>query len=124
MLILSIVVSSLVAVITGSCLGIISGFSIASQKDVLAGFRPNTNNRFLLFVCRPTSELTFVDAILFVLLLVTWLALFVILIVAPAIVALQIDQENELAVRVSLVIVAVFIFISRNIGKNLWDRLM
>lgn len=124
MLILSIVVSSIVAVITGGFLGIIYGFGQASHQDVLVGFRPNTNNRFLLFFCRPTSEFSFIEAILFFLLIIGWLVLFILLCAAPIVVASRLSGEENIAINISLVVFFVAAYVTRNIGKNLWFRLI
>ena len=124
MLILSIVISSIVAVITGGCLGIIFGFSLASHKDVLAGFRPNTKNRFLLFICRPASELSSIETVLFFFLIFGWFALFAFFCAAPAIVAVRLDGEGTPAMTISLTVLCVVSYVTRNIGKNLWLRLI
>lgn len=124
MLFLSILLSSLVAVITGGAIGIIFGFSLASQQDVLSGYRPNTTNRFLLFVCRPTSEFSAFESILFFFLIIGWLGLFVLLCAAPAIVAVRLDGEGTPAMTLSLLVFFVASYLARNIGKNLWLRLI
>lgn len=121
---ISVGISIIVGVSAGSALGIIWGFCMAGHRDVLSGFSPRTNNRFLLFVCRLTNNLNFMDAIGFLVLICTWLVLFILLVAAPIVVASKLDGENSVLVVCSMAAFFVTSYLARGIGERLWVRLL
>jgi len=87
MSILNVVLAVMVGIFSGAVVGTVFGFSAASHVDVLRGVRPNTTNRLILFLARPTSELGVLEAVIFIVLMCAWLAAFFGLCALPAIAA-------------------------------------
>ena len=74
--ILHVILTALSGIVAGGIVGIVFGFSMASHADVMRGVRPATSNRLILFVARPTSEFRSWESVVFLLLMLVWLAVF------------------------------------------------
>jgi hypothetical protein len=108
----------------GSVIGTIFGFSLASHHDVLAGRRPNTSNRFLKWICRPTREFGLGESLLFLLLMLLWVVVFFAFFAIPVVVAVKIDGEDSSLMGVAIATCVAASFFARHIGSKLWQRLL
>ena len=108
----------------GCLIGIIFGFSLASHYDVLAGRRPTTSNRFLRWLCRPTREFGLIEGILFVMLMLAWLAAFFALCAIPVVVAAKIDGEDSSLIGIAIVSFVGSSYFARGLGRKLWQRVL
>jgi len=124
MIVLNVLLPSLVAVLAGGCIGAVFGFTIAANRDVMLGYRPNTTNKFLLFICRPTREFSALEAIGLFAVVVGWLALFVALCGAPIMVASRLVSPDSPVVSIVLAVFFVAAYFARHLGRNLWLRLV
>ena len=107
----------------GALVGVVFGFSIASHADVLRGVRPNTTNRLILFLARPTSEFGLFGGILFVVLMLAWLAVFFGLCALPAIAAQRLTGDGPPLVLVAYGFFAVATWLGRRFGAHAWGAL-
>lgn len=112
-----VLVSSLAA---GGIIGFVFGFSLASHTDVLRGVRPATTNRLVLFLARPTSEFRLLEALLFLILMGTWLAVFFALCAVPAIVAGRFLDETEFLMPIGYVLFIAAGWLGQRFGKHVW----
>lgn len=102
-------------------LGVILGFSLSSHKDVLAGRRPNTTNRFILFLARPTQNIRGIDKVIFAVGIVLWFPLFIALVATPIVLASKYAPELEQLVFIMLVPCAL---VGKIYGSYKWRRLL
>ena len=93
----NLVLVGLAGAAAGGIVGFVFGFAVSSHHDVLRGIRPDTQNRFLLFMCRPTAGLRPIETLMIFLLLCVWLVLFFLLLAAPAIAAQHFTSDNPTA---------------------------
>lgn len=112
------------AIAVGAVGGIVFGFSLASHPDIMAGRRPNTSSRFLRWICRPTREFGFAEGVLFVLLMLTWIVVFVALLAVPVLLAAKVDGDNSPLVVIAMATAVGVSFFARSIGRRLWQRLV
>jgi len=64
------------AIIMWGAVGYLFGFSLTAHGGVVSGFRPRTNNRLLLAICRPTASLSLPGKIVFALAMLAWVPIF------------------------------------------------
>ena len=102
-------------------IGHVLGFSYTSHNDVLAGKRPNSKNKFILFVARPTSEIKGASFIVFLLALMLWLIVFVFAAWASIILLIKFSPEN-FKYLVWLVFLCVFLGFKN--GEYAWQKLI
>ncbi len=112
------------AVCAGGIIGYIFGFAIAAHPDVVEGVRPKTNNRFLLLIARPTASLNPVERIVFIFVMLAWLAIFFGLCAVPALVATKLGVDDLLLVKVAYLIFAGVSFYARRYGAKAWRILV
>lgn len=113
----------LVGLVSGALLGGVLGFGAASHKDILRGVRPNTRNRFLLFVARPTSEARGWEAIAFLLLIIAWLAVFFGLVLMPGVAAERLAGEGPPLHLYAYGATAVAWWLGSKFGAHVWRTL-
>ena len=88
-----IVVVLLATLIIYIGLGYIFGFAVASHNDVLSGVRPESNNKFITFICRPTTEIKGVEKLIFSVGMIIWTLCFFALIALPVVLASKNSPE-------------------------------
>jgi len=120
---INVIVVLVIGLAAGAILGIISGFSMASHRDVLLGMKPRTTNRLVLFLARPANDLNFSHGLLFLLLLVAWIATFFALVAAPAIAASRLGDGSPL-ILFAYAAGAVGWWRGRRFGASIWDALL
>lgn len=108
------------AVIAGGVIGVIFGFSIASHNDVLRGVRPLTQNRFILFLARPTSEFSFFEGVLFFALILAWLVAFFAICAVPAFVSSKMSNGGLIAAEIVYAIFVLAGWLGRKFGAHIW----
>lgn len=113
----------LIGLLSGGILGLVLGFSAASHRDVLSGFRPNTNNRFILFLARPTSEFTGLESALFLLLMLLWLAVFFGLCALPAIAAAKLEGDGPPLLLVAYGFAFGAWWLGQRVGAQAWSNM-
>jgi hypothetical protein len=121
---LSIAIVAAIGSASGLLIGIVFGFGVASHYDVLAGARPRTENRFLRWICRPTRELSVLEGILFVLLMLGWLVVFFALCALPILVAAKLGDEDPLLFALAMGTFVSASFFARTLGRKLWLRVL
>jgi hypothetical protein len=104
----------------GAAVGFVLGFSVASHADVLRGVRPQTQNRLVLFLARPTSEFNFLEGVVFLGLMATWLGVFFALCALPALVAGRFGVEAEMLIPVGYGVFLVSGWLGRRFGAHVW----
>lgn len=114
---------ALVGFFAGGCLGVVLGFSVASHKDVLQGVRPTTTNRLILFLARPTREMKFLEAIVFLLLMLVWLAVFFGLVAAPAIASTRLSGDSPPLILLAYGCAAVAWWVGQKFGAHAWSTM-
>src|SRR4051812_27675284 len=100
---LSVAAVVVAGVLAGGVIGTIFGFSLASHKYVLAGYRPMNANRFIRWIARPTSEFNRGEGIIFMVLMLMWIVVFFALCVAPFVVAGKLQGDDSLLQLVAMV---------------------
>jgi hypothetical protein len=91
---LSALLVTAVGLFAGGVLGVVVGFSFASHKDVLRGVRPTTKNKLIVFLARPTTDLSLTEGVIFLLLIVAWLAVFIALLLLPGVAAERLSGDG------------------------------
>jgi hypothetical protein len=120
---MSLVVVLLVSLAAGAVLGVVLGFSLASHNDVLRGVRPNTNNRLIVFLARPTSEMRGSQAVIFLLLMLVWLVVFFGLLAVPALAAQHLAGEGPPLHLPAYGVAAVAWWLGSRFGANAWKTI-
>lgn len=111
----------IVSVILYMLLGVILGFSLSSHKGVLAGRRPNTKNRFILFLARPTQNIRGIEKAIFAVGIVVWFPLFIALVATPIVLASKYAPELEQLIFIMLVPCAL---VGKMYGSYKWRKLL
>jgi hypothetical protein len=124
MLIVAAVLGILVGGVSGTVMGVVYGFCMASHRDVLAGFKPKTNNKLLLLVCRPTRELGSGATLVLFGLVCLWLVVFVLLVAAPIVTVSKLAGDNSSLTAGSMAVFFLAAFLARTAGQRLWSRLL
>jgi hypothetical protein len=109
-----------VSAVAGGLLGFLVGFCFASHADVLRGVRPSTSNFLVRFLARPTSEFTFLEGVMLLVLMIVWLAVCVLLCAVPVIATLRFTADLESS---PLFAYAVFVasgWFGRRFGAHAW----
>jgi hypothetical protein len=114
---------ALCGVSAGVLVGVVFGFSMASHTDVLRGVRPITTNRLILFLARPTREFGPFGGILFVALMLAWLAISFGLCALPAIAAQRLTGDGPPLVLVAYGFFAVATWLGWRFGAHAWGAL-
>ncbi|WP_444893094.1 hypothetical protein ACJJIE_22985 [Microbulbifer sp. TRSA001] len=83
--------------------GVVVGFALSSHKDVLLGRRPNTQNKFILFLARPTQSMQGIDKVVFVIAMLLWFPVFICLVAAPIVLASKYAPELEQLIFIMLI---------------------
>ncbi len=122
--ILSSALVILSAVCVGSLIGYIFGFAMSAHSDVMNGVRPRTNNRFLLFIARPTASFNFVEGIVFFFLMLAWLPIFFGLCAVPAIIGNKLGIDDALLIKVTYAVFVGVVFVARRYGAKAWSALV
>ena len=120
MSILSVSAVMCASVAAGGVLGFVLGFSVASHADVLRGVRPTTRNPLVRFLARPTSEFTLCQGILFLILMVAWLAAFFILFAIPAVASSKFTADLEWLPLVGYSLLLGSGWLGRRFGAHVW----
>lgn len=63
--------------------GFVVGFVTTSHHYVLAGYRPKTSNKLILFLARPTRDITGFQKLIYALAMIIWVPIFFTLIALP-----------------------------------------
>lgn len=108
-------------IVAGSMVGTGFGFGLASHADVLRGVRPNTMNRLILFLARPTNEFGLLSGILFLALMCVWLVIFFGLCALPAIVSQRLSGDGPPLSLVAYGFFAVATWLGRRFGVHAWS---
>jgi hypothetical protein len=111
------------SVLVGAVLGYVMGFSIAAHPDVMAGVRPKTNSKFLLFMARPTASFSFLEGILFLLVMLAWLPTFFALFAVPAMIGNQLGVQDSVTITVAYVVLGGVLLFARRFGVKAWNAL-
>lgn len=119
---LALVILSAISV--GGLIGYIFGFAMSAHSDVISGLRPRTNNRFLLFIARPTASFNFVERVVFFFLMLAWLPTFFGLCAVPAIVGTKLGVDDPLLIEVTYAVFVGFAYFSRRYGAKAWSALV
>ena len=115
-----VIVQIFAGIAAGGAIGTILGFSMASHYDVLRGVRPNTKSRLILFLARPTSEFTSLESVLFLFLMLVWIAVFFGLCAVPAIVSSQFSEEKMLSIEMVYAAFVLAAWFGRKFGAHAW----
>lgn len=124
MSIIAVTLVAIAGVLSGLAVGTVFGFSLASHKDVMSGFRPSKANRFIQWLARPSREFTSSESLLFLLFMLVWLAVFFVLCAVPVLVAVKLDGEGSPLIAFSLVVFVVAAYLGRQIGRRLWLQVL
>jgi len=108
----------------GSIVGYIFGFATASHPDVMAGVRPRTNNKILMFFARPTATLNWWEGSLFVIVMLAWIPIFFLLLAVPALIGIKFNIDDPVTVRVTYLIAVGALFFVRRFGAKAWGDLV
>jgi hypothetical protein len=108
----------------GGTVGFVFGFALSGHHDVLRGIRPDTQNRLLLFICRPTADLRPIETLVMFLLLCVWLALFLFLLAAPAIAAQHFTPDSPTAPLIAYGTFLASGWILSRFGAHAWRTLV
>jgi hypothetical protein len=108
----------------GGIVGFAFGFAMNSHHDVLRGIRPDTQNRFLLFMCRPTAGLRPIETLVMFLLVCGWLALFFLLVAAPAIAAQHFTPDHATAPLIAYGAFLACAWALSRLGAHAWRTLV
>ena len=122
--ILSAALVILSAICVGGLIGYISGFAMSAHSDVMSGVRPRTNNRFLLFMARPTASFNFAEGIVFLFLMLAWIPIFLGLCAIPAIIGSKLDIDDSLLIKVTYAVFVGAAFLARRYGAKAWGALV
>lgn len=114
----------LVSLICGGILGITLGFSAASHRDVMSGFKPKTNNHFILFLVRPTSEMRGLEAIAFLILMLVWVVAFFALAALPAVVSQKLTGDGPPLIVPAYIFAAVAWWVGGRLGARAWSNML
>lgn len=120
---LNALVIATVGLLAGGVLGVVLGFSVASHKDVLRGVRPTTKNRLILFLARPTAEMNFGEGIIFLLLMLLWLAVFFGLILLPAIASERLSGDSPNLILLAYGCSALSWWLGQKFGAHAWSTI-
>ena len=101
--------------------GVIIGFSASSHKDVLAGHKPNTKSRIILFLARPTREIRGLQRLLFIICMLLWIPVFLTIGGAPILLAAKYAPEYLQTVFILLV---PCVIIGKLYGSHKWRQLI
>lgn len=112
------------AVLVGSIIGYIFGFAVASHADVLEGVRPRTNNKFLLFIARPTADFKWWEGIMFAIAMLAWIPIFFGLCAVPALIGNGLAIDDPMIFKVTYVIFGCVLFFARRFGAKVWRNLV
>ncbi|MCA0175792.1 MAG: hypothetical protein LCH73_05820 [Proteobacteria bacterium] len=114
---------SIVGLLAGGVLGVVLGFSVASHKDVLRGVRPTTKNRLIVFLARPTAEMSFKEGIVFFFLIVVWLAVFFALVLLPGIASERLSGDGPPLILLAYGCTAVAWWLGQKFGAHAWSTM-
>lgn len=117
---LSAVLVAIVGAVCGGIVGVVFGFSATSHTDVLRGVRPVTNSRIIRFLARPTAEMSPAEGVLFVLLILAWLAVFFGLMLLPAVAAGRLTEDTVPLVPLAYGVTAVAWWLGFKFGAHAW----
>jgi ABC-type phosphate/phosphonate transport system permease subunit len=117
---LSALAIAIVGLLCGGILGVVLGFSVASHRDVLRGVRPNTKNRLILFLARPTAEMNAWEGVVFFLLMVLWLGVFFTLLALPGIAAGRLSGDGPPLELLAIGSTAVAWWLGHKFGAHAW----
>ncbi len=109
-------------IFAGSTIGVVFGFSVAGHNDVLSGIEPKEANFLVRFLSRPTNNLSLVDSVLFVTIILSWILVFFGLCATPLFVAKLSDSISGTTLIVAYSAFAVAWFVGQIIGRGLWIR--
>ena len=124
MSVLSVALIILSAVCVGGLIGYIFGFAMSAHPDVVNGVCPRTNNRFLLFIARPTTSFNSVERIVFFFLMLAWLPIFFGLCAVPAMVGTKLAGDDPLLIKVTYAVFIGVSFVTRRFGAKAWAALV
>ena len=114
------VVESIVSLLAGGVAGFVMGFSLTAHPDILRGVRPATTSRFLLFICRETKELNFVEGIAMLVLVLGWLVIFFALCGVPAVLAGHLGGASATLPTLGYVSFVAAWWVFRKYGAHAW----
>ena len=101
--------------------GFVVGFAITSHHYVLAGYRPNTTNKLILFLARPTSEIKGFQKLIYALSMLIWVPFFFTLIALPIVLSGKYAPDITQFILVGIIPVG---FIGKIIGAKKWQSLV
>ena len=110
----------LCGLVSGALVGTVFGFSLASHADVLRGIRPNTTNRLILFLARPTRELSLVGGAVFVGVMCVWLIVLFGLCALPAIASQHLSGDGPPLILFAYGAFALASWLGRRFGAHAW----
>ncbi|MBV8034943.1 hypothetical protein [Roseateles sp.] len=104
----------------GAAVGFVFGFALTSHADVLRGIRPNTKNRLVLFLARPTSEMGLLSSVLFLAIMCAWLAVLFGPCALPAIASEHLSGDGPPLILLAYGCFALAAWLGRSFGAHAW----
>lgn len=120
---LNAILVSLIGLLAGGALGVVFGFSAASHKDVLRGVRPTTTNRLIVFLARPTAEMSFKEGIIFFFLIALWLVVFFGLVLVPGLASERLSGDGPPLILLAYGCSAVAWWLGQKFGAHAWSTM-
>ena len=117
---LSAVLVAIVGAVCGGIVGIVFGFSATSHRDVLRGVRPVTDSKIIRFLARPTAEMNPAEGVLFVFIMLAWLAVFFGLMLLPAVASGRLTEGAVPLAPVAYGFTAVAWWLGFKFGARAW----
>lgn len=111
-------------VLIGSIVGYIFGFATASHADVMAGVRPRTNNKILIFFARPTATLNWWEGSVFAIVMLVYIPIFFGLFAVPLVIGIKLNIDDPITIRFTYSICAGAVFFTRHFGTKAWRNLV
>ena len=101
--------------------GFVVGFVTTSHHYVLAGYRPKTSNKLILFLARPTRDITGFQKLIYALAMIIWVPIFFTLIALPIILSGKYASEMTTYILIGLIPIG---FVGKLIGAKKWESLV
>ena len=120
--IIGTIVTVIVGLVAGLCVGLVGGFGLAANAHASSGVSRAFSNPILRWIGRPTNNLSFVDAVLYLILIAGWLVIFFALCATPFLVAAKLSVAESLLLWVATIPLVAGILLGKVVGKNLWLR--
>ena len=109
-------------VFAGATIGIIFGYAVTGHNDVLCGIEPKTSNPLVRLLARPTGNLTLVEGLLFLIVILSWLAVFFALLALPLYVNEWSGDVTGAVMLFAYGSLSIAWFIGQVVGKRLWIK--